>query len=115
MACSKCDAKRKVDSEMIGLNNLHSLMCLICQETIAVSKSSNLKRCYEIKYRHFEDTFPQNSEVRATKINALKWSCQAASRLLVASTTQQQKATESSFRVIERFWLSTRSHLLIKK
>ena len=33
---------------------------------------SNLKRHYETKHRNFEETFPQNSEVRTTKINALK-------------------------------------------
>ena len=48
-------------------------MCLVCQETIAVMKISNLKR-YETKHGNFEETFPQNSEVRTTTINALKWS-----------------------------------------
>ena len=67
-------------------------MCLTCQETIAVTKISNLKLHYETKHRHFEETFPQNSEVRTTKINALI-SYQAASRILATSMTQQQKAT----------------------
>ena len=69
-------------------------MCLICQETIAVIKISNLKWHYEMKHRNFEETFPQNSEVRTTKINALKSSYQTASRILVTSMTQKQKATE---------------------
>ena len=69
-------------------------MCLICQETIAAMKISNFKRHYETKNRNFEETFPQNSEVRTTKINALKSSYQAASRILVTSMTQQQKANK---------------------
>ena len=75
-------------------------MCLICQETIAVMKISNLKWHYEMKHRNFEETFPQNSEISTTQINALKSSYQAASRILVTSMTQQQKATECSLRVV---------------
>ena len=63
-------------------------------------KISNLKQHYEMKHRNFEETFPQNSEVRMTKMNALKSSYQAASRILVTSMTQQQKATECSLRVV---------------
>ena len=59
-------------------------------------KISNLKWHYEMKHRNFEETFPQNSEVRTTKMNVLK-SYQAATRNLI-SMTQQQKATECSLR-----------------
>lgn len=60
---------------------------------------SNLKRHYETEHTNFEETYPQNSEVRITKINTLKSSYQAASRILVTFMTQQQKATEASLRV----------------
>ena len=43
-------------------------MCWICQ-TIAVMKISYLKRHYELKHGNFEETFPQNLEVRRTKMN----------------------------------------------
>ena len=56
-------------------------------------KISNLKLHYETKHRNFEETFPQNSEVSTTNINALKSSYQAVSKILVTSVTQQQKAT----------------------
>lgn len=62
-------------------------------------KISNLKRHYESKHGHFEETFPSNSEVRTTKLNRLKSSYEAASRILITSMTQQQKATECSLRV----------------
>ena len=79
-------------------------MCLICQETAAVLKISNLKRHYETRHRKF-DTFAQNLEVRTTKINALKSSYQAASRVLVTFMTQQQKATECSLRNLENVFV----------
>ena len=59
-------------------------------------KISDLKRHYETKHRNLKEIFPQNSEVRTTKINALKSSYQAASRILVTSMIQQRKATECS-------------------
>ena len=84
MVCSKFTAKRKMDSEnqqfkKNGLNIFAFIlpltstrpMCLICQETIAVIKISNLKWHYEMKHRNFEETFPQNSGVRTTKINEI--------------------------------------------
>ena len=52
------------------------------------------------KPRNFEETFPQNSEVRSTKMNAMKSSYQAAGRIPVTSMTQQQKTTECSLRVV---------------
>ena len=84
MACSKFTAKRKVDSENLQFKEWTEKcafvlpptstrrMCLICQETVAMMKIFNLKWHYETKHRNFEETFPQNSEVRTTKINALK-------------------------------------------
>ena len=110
--CSKFTAKRKVYSEnrqfkeewkkcaFILPPTSTRPMCLTCQETMAVMKISSLKRHYETKHRNFEETFPQNSEVRTTKINALKSPCQAASRILVTSKTQQQKATECLLTVV---------------
>ena len=60
-----------------------------------------------MNFRNFEETFPQNSEVRTTKTNALKSSHQTASRILVTSMTQQQKATEDSLRDLETLFYST--------
>jgi len=112
MACSKMASKRKVDSEnrqfkdewtekyaFILPPTSTKPMCLICQETVALVKSGNLKRHYETKHSYFEATFPQNSALRTTKINGMKSSYQAASRILVTSMSQREKATESSLRV----------------
>lgn len=58
----------------------------------------NLKWHYETKHRDLEDfeTFPQKSKLRTTKINTLKMSYEAVSRILVTSMTQHQKTTECS-------------------
>ena len=97
-----------------GLKHLHSFslqpaqvpclcLCLICQETIAVMKISNLKQHYDMEHNNSAETFPQNSEVITAKINALKSSYQAACRILVTSMTQQQKATECSLKNVVLF------------
>ena len=62
----------------------------------AVMKISSLKWHYEMKHRNFEETFPQNSEVRTTQINALKSSNEAASRILVTSMTHWNKMCDWS-------------------
>ncbi|XP_063960214.1 general transcription factor II-I repeat domain-containing protein 2A-like [Lytechinus pictus] len=74
-------------------------MCLICSETVSVSKNANLKRHYDSKHNRFEQQYPQNTEIRDTKINQLKSSYESSSRQFVRCVTQQQKATEASLRV----------------
>ena len=112
MACSKFAPKRKLDSEnrqfqpewterfafFLPPSSTRPL-CLICQESVAAIKLSNVKRHYESKHKHFEETFPQNSEIRTTKLNALKASYQSSNRILHTSVTKQQKASQCSFRV----------------
>src|SRR4029434_6618743 len=36
--------------------------CVICNETVVLVKSGNVKRHYETKHAHFEQKYPQNSE-----------------------------------------------------
>ena len=76
MACIKPDKKRKVDSKnrefktkwtdkyafVLPVGSTKP-MCLICNETVALVKSGNVKRHYETKHAHFEQKYPQNSEV----------------------------------------------------
>src|SRR4029434_6822923 len=64
-------------------------MCLICNETVALVKSGKVKRHYETKHPHFEEKYPQNSEVRGRKINHLQ-SYQATCSVIVRSSTQQE-------------------------
>ena len=96
MACFKPDKKRKVDSKN-GMNwqvcicaacGSTKPMCLICNETVALVKSSNVKRHYATKHAHFEQKY---SEVRGRKINHLQ-SYKATCSVIVRSTTQQERA-----------------------
>ena len=104
MACFKPDKKRKVDSKnrefktewtdkyafVLPVGSTKP-MCLICNETVALVKSGNVKRHYETKHAHFEQKYPQNSEVRGRKINHLQ-SYQATCSVIVRSATQQERA-----------------------
>ncbi|XP_056110235.1 SCAN domain-containing protein 3-like [Rhinichthys klamathensis goyatoka] len=109
MASSK---KRKVDGEnrvfkddwteryaFILPQSSTKPFCLICNETVGVVKSGNVKRHYETKHRHFEQQYPQNTEVRTAKLRQLKSSYESTNKLLVRAVTQQERATEASFRV----------------
>lgn len=112
MACSKLDKKRKVDSEnrefktewtdkyaFVLPAGSTKPMCLICNETVALVKSGNVKRHYETKHGHFEQNYPQNSEVRTRKISQMQASYQATRTMIVRSATQQERVTEASLRV----------------
>ena len=108
-ACSK---KRKVDCEnrafkeewtdlfMFILPACSSKpVCLICSETVALVKSSNVKRHYETKHKEFDINYPLKSEVRAQKIKDLKAQYARSTNMLTYSFTAQQRANECSFRV----------------
>src|SRR4029434_5732790 len=105
MACPKPDKKRKIDSEnreyktewtdkyVFALTvGSTKPMCLICNETVALVKSDNVKHYYETKHAHFQQNDPQNSEVRARKINQLQSSYQATCSVIVRSATRQERA-----------------------
>ena len=70
-------------------------MCLICDETAALVKSGNVKRHYDTKHGGFKQNYPQNSEVRASKINQLQSSYQATCSVIIRSATQQEHAFKS--------------------
>src|SRR4029434_2845531 len=103
MACSKPEKKRKVDSKnrefktewtdkyafVLPVESTKP-MCLICNKTVALVKSGNIKHHYETKHAHFEQNYPQNSEV--IKINQLQSSYQATCSVIVRSATQQERA-----------------------
>src|SRR4029434_2157705 len=88
MACFKRDKKRKFKTEwtdkyafVLPVGSTKP-MCLICNETVALVKSGNVKRHYETKHAHFEQKYPQNSEVRGRKRNHLQ-SYQATCSVMV--------------------------------
>src|SRR4029434_1378806 len=97
MACFKRDKKRKFKTEwtdkyafVLPVGSTKP-MCFICNETVCLVKSGNVKRHYETKHAHFEQKYPQNSEVRGRKINHLQ-SYQATCSVIVRLATQQERA-----------------------
>jgi len=72
MACPKPDKKRKIDSEnreyktewtdkyVFALTvGSTKPMCLICNETVSLVKSGNVKCHYETKHAHFKQNYPR--------------------------------------------------------
>ncbi|KAK0142367.1 SCAN domain-containing protein 3 [Merluccius polli] len=110
MACSK---RRKVDAEkrcfkdewtekcmFILPAGSSKPVCLICSENVALIKSGNMKRHYEIKHSSFEESFPLKSELRAHKITNLPAQYDRSTRLITQTfTAQQQRANKCSLRV----------------
>ncbi|CAL9703956.1 unnamed protein product [Knipowitschia caucasica] len=109
MACSK---QRKVDAEnrvfkqewtdtylFVLPADSAKPVCLICSETVALIKSSNIKRHYETKHSTFSHTYPPSSAIRSQKIADLKAQYARSSRIMVKTFTAQQRANECSLRI----------------
>lgn len=74
-------------------------VCLICNKTVAIIKSSNLKRHYDTNHGTFDKTFPLGSSTRQQHVNKLAASYQGSKSVMVRSMTNQEKSTEASLRV----------------
>ncbi|CAH1993089.1 unnamed protein product [Acanthoscelides obtectus] len=73
--------------------------CLICQQTVALIKSSNIKRHHETKHRSFADNFPLGSNLRKSKIASLLSSYVSSTQIMSRSMTEQDKCGEASLRI----------------
>lgn len=74
-------------------------VCLMCNKTVAIIKSSNLKRRYETNHVTSHDTFPPGSLTRKQKLNTLAGSFKSSTAILVRSMNNQEKSTEAALRV----------------
>ena len=111
MALSK-SLKRKVDSEnrefkeewteqyvfILPTFTNANPMCLICNRTVSVCKSFNIKRHHNTEHPTFKDRFPPNSEARKKEIERLKSAYSRSSATLVRGFTSQQKVTSASLK-----------------
>ncbi|XP_053177223.1 SCAN domain-containing protein 3-like [Scomber japonicus] len=111
MSLSK-NLKRKVDNENRIFNHewtenyafiLPSFVnakptCLICNEGVSVCKEYNIKRHHETKHANFKVAFPQKTEARKQKIEALKGGFAHSNRILLRGLTSQQKVTSASLK-----------------
>lgn len=74
-------------------------VCLICTQTVAIVKSSNIKRHYETKHKSFEEKYPVGSNVRKTKIQSLLSNYITSTQIMNRSMTEQEKCSEASLRI----------------
>ena len=80
-------------------------VCMLCHQTLALSKRGNLERHHNTNHDKFKDSFPAKSAIRARKVAELKAGLKAQQSLFTKPAAQNKAATEASFRV---------SHLLSK-
>ena len=71
----------------------------ICNESVALVKSSISKRHYETKHSKFEWMYQQKTEERKNKIDQLKLQYERSATILINSMTVQEKAIECSLRI----------------
>ena len=74
-------------------------LCLICNESVALVKSSNLKRHYKTKHSKFESMYQQKIEDRKNKIDQLKLQYETSATILFNSMTVQLKTTKCFLRI----------------
>ena len=74
-------------------------MCLICDRTIASVKKHDIKRHHNTTHLAFQQKFPLGSRDRADKLASLLKSYSHSTKIMVRSSTLQEKATEASLRV----------------
>jgi len=74
-------------------------VCLICNSTVAIIKSGNLKRNYETTHKDFHTKFPKGSEVRKNKLHAymLSYKKNCTTKLL-RCMSEHEKSTEAALR-----------------
>lgn len=74
-------------------------VCLICNKTVAIIKSGNLKRHYETTHQQFHKNFPLGSDVCKEKLQTYLTSYKTSTNLLVRCMSEQEKSTEAALRV----------------
>ncbi|KAL0803215.1 hypothetical protein ABMA28_017316 [Loxostege sticticalis] len=73
--------------------------CLICNTSLAIPKKGNLERHFNTMHSKYQTDFPANSEIRKSKLQALKSQFKVQENMFSGPIEQSKAATESSFRV----------------
>lgn len=73
-------------------------VCLICNDAVAVCKEYNVRRHHETKHGNFAVSYPLQTEVRKSKLEALTAGYAHRTKLLVRGLTAQQKVTSASLK-----------------
>lgn len=74
-------------------------VCLICNKTVALIKSANLKRHYETVHQQFHKNFPLRSEARKEKLQTYLASYKKSTSILIRSMSEQEKSADAALRV----------------
>lgn len=85
-------------------------ICLICQATIANYKLSNLKRHYQTNHEAFGSRYPPQSELRKSKLAALKTEMRQQQTLLSAFSKEGSASTEASYAIAWNIARAKRSY-----
>nr|XP_023030284.1 EPM2A-interacting protein 1-like [Leptinotarsa decemlineata] len=72
---------------------------LICNKTVAIVKSGDLKRHYETTHQQFLKNCPLGSQARKEKIQTYLSSYEKSTKLLVRCMSVQENTTEAALRV----------------
>ncbi|XP_071055109.1 general transcription factor II-I repeat domain-containing protein 2A-like [Onthophagus taurus] len=72
-------------------------LCLICKDTIANYKISNLRRHYETTHPQFSIQYPPSSKLRKEKLMSLKNCLQKQQGLLASCSNEDIRKIEASF------------------
>ncbi len=87
---------------------LHSMnpLCLLCKETRACFKRSNLERHFKTAHPKFNESYPPGSELRKRKIAQLTASLCEQQKLIHRTTSTAARLTEASFEIA---WILARA------
>ncbi|RVE42541.1 hypothetical protein evm_012821 [Chilo suppressalis] len=76
--------------------------CLICNTSLAMPKKGNLERHFNTMHSKYQTDFPPNSEIRKSKLQALKSQLKVQENMFSGPIEQSKAATEASFQVSYR-------------
>lgn len=81
-------------------------LCLICKQTSACFKRSNLERHFKTAHQTFNQSYPPGSELRTRKITQLIASLRVQQGLIHRTTSTAERLTEASFEIA---WILARA------
>lgn len=72
-------------------------ICMLCQQTQALSKRGNLERHHNTNHQKFKDSYPPKSAIHARKVDEVKSGLKAQKSLFTKPAVKNKAATEALF------------------
>src|SRR6266487_1163698 len=79
----------------------NNVICVICRQSIAGFKRSNIKRHFEGNHTDFEKIYPLKSELRLQKLIDLKTELTTQQKFMMSSAQSTPSFTEASIKISE--------------